>query len=108
VAPRGRRSTARPPAAEAPGPRFADASLASLGLEPDDRVRFRRHDGERWTEAVVLGVERDGSLALRDGKGARRAIPADLVHARAIGPRGGATWEPVADRAGRTEQLPLL
>lgn len=84
-----------------------DTGLAELGLRPGDRVRFRRRDGERWTEATLVRREKDGSLGLRDGRGAARAIAIDLVEVRTTGPRGGAIWEPVAVRARRTEQLPL-
>lgn len=89
-------------------PRFSDQPLAELGLEPGDRVRFRRQPDQRWKEAVVTRRERDGSVGLRDAKGAARAIPAELLEVRATGPRGGVVWEPVPERAGRTEQLPLL
>lgn len=91
-----------------PRPRYGDAALAALGLEVGDRARFRRHVGERWIEGVVQGVERDGSLGLRDAKGAWRAIPVALVEVQAIGPRGGRTWEALSARATRSEQLPLL
>jgi hypothetical protein len=58
--------------------------------------------------ATVERVERDGSLGLRDEKCAARAIPMDLVEVAATGPRGARTWEPVVERAARTEQLRLL
>lgn len=82
-------------------------SLAALGLRAGDRVRFRRRDSERWKEAVVERQEKDGSLGLRDAKGASRAIEPDLVEVRTTGPRGGVVWEPVVERAARTEQMPL-
>ena len=82
-------------------------SLAELGLRPGDRVRFRRRGSERWKEGVVERREKDGSIGLRDAKGAARAMDVDLVEVRATGPRGGVVWEPVRDRAARTEQLPL-
>jgi hypothetical protein len=84
-----------------------DTSLGELGLKPGDQVRFRRRDSERWKEAVVERRERDGSLGLRDAKGASRAIDLDLVEVRTRGPRGGVVWEPVPERAARTEQMPL-
>lgn len=84
------------------------SELTSLGLAPGDRVRFRRRDSERWKDAVVVGVERDGSVALRDAKGAARAIAPDLIEVRDVGPRGGVVWEPLPERAARTEQLKLL
>ena len=52
--------------------------------------------------------ERDGSVGLRDAKGASRAIAIDLIEVRTAGPRGGVVWEPLTERAGRTEQLRLL
>jgi hypothetical protein len=82
--------------------------LAALGLAPGMRVRFRRRDGERWKRGTVERVERDGSLGLRDGRGAARAIPLELVEVETRGPRGAVVWEPAAERAARTEQLRLL
>ncbi|HUF31820.1 MAG TPA: hypothetical protein VMN58_01275 [Acidimicrobiales bacterium] len=72
------------------------------------RVRFRRHDGERWKPAVVERLERDGSLGLRDPRGAARAITLDRVEVATTGPRGGPAWEPALERAARTEQLRML
>jgi hypothetical protein len=83
-------------------------SLESLGLAPGMTVRFRRNGGTRWRAATVERVERDGSLGLRDGKGAARAIPLDLVEVATTGPRGARTWEPAVERAARTEQMKLL
>ena len=83
-------------------------SLAGLGLEPGDIVRFRRNPATRWRRGTVERVERDGSLGLRDDKGAARAIPLERVEVATIGPRGARTWEPVVIRAARTEQLRLL
>jgi hypothetical protein len=71
-------------------------------------VRFRRAEGNRWRPAVVERVEKDGSLGLRDPKGAARAIPLEQVEVAATGPRGARTWEPVLVRAGRTEQISLF
>ena len=85
-----------------------DARLAELGLAVGDRVRFRRQEAERWKPAVVVRRERDGSVGLRDPKGAARAIPIDRIEVRATGRRGGIVWEPLAERAGRTEQMKLL
>jgi hypothetical protein len=85
-----------------------DHDLTILGLRRGDRVRFRRTGDEHWKEAEVMRRERDGSLGLRDEKGASRAISIDLVQVRATGPRGGVVWEPVTDRAARDEQLKLL
>jgi hypothetical protein len=82
-------------------------SLEQLGVRAGDRVRFRRRDSERWKEAVVERLEKDGSLGRRDAKGASRAIELDLIEVRSTGPRGGVVWEPVVERAARTEQMPL-
>jgi hypothetical protein len=84
------------------------SSLTALGLAAGMRVRFRRDPSDRWSFAVIEQVEKDGSLGLRDAKGASRAIPVELVEVETRGPRGARTWEPVAERAARTEQLKLL
>jgi hypothetical protein len=86
----------------------ADTRLAELGIAPGDRVRFRRAEGERWKEAVVVRRERDGSIGLRDPKGAARAIPIELIEVRTLGPRGGIVWEALEERAARSEQMRLL
>lgn len=88
--------------------RFADTLLSELGLSPGDPVRFRRRDGERWKEAVVVRRERDGSVGLRDARGAARAIPIERIEVRRSGPRGGVVWEPLPDVVARTEQMRLL
>jgi hypothetical protein len=80
-------------------------ALESLGLAPGMTVRFRRSGGTRWRTATV---ERDGSLGLRDAKGAARAIPLAMVEVATTGPRGARTWEPALERAARTEQMKLL
>ncbi len=95
----------RPPAPPAP---FPETGLAELGLTRGDPVRFRRHDGERWKPATVARRERDGSVGLHDQKGASRSIPVDRIEVRTSGPRGGVVWEPLATRAARTEQVPLV
>lgn len=93
-------------------PGFDDAvpvtSLAALGLERGALVRFRRKDGGRWSVARLERVEKDGSLGLRDAKGAARAIPLELVEVATLGARGAKTWEAAAVRAARTEQMKLL
>jgi hypothetical protein len=83
-------------------------SLAEVGLRKGDRVRFRRRDSERWKEATVERRERDGSIGLRDDKGASRAIDVDRLEVRTKGPRGGDIWESVAERAERDEQMGLF
>jgi hypothetical protein len=56
----------------------------------------------------VVRRERDGSVGLRDAKGAARAITIEHLQVRTTGPRGGTVWESLAERAARTEQLGLL
>jgi hypothetical protein len=85
-----------------------EAALAELGLSPGARVRFRRRETERWKDAVVTRREKDGSLGLRDRKGAARAITIELIEVRVAGPRGGLQWVPLPEWAERTEQLRLL
>ena len=79
-----------------------------LGLQPGEKVRFLRVDRSRWQDGTVEGVERDGSLAVRDTKGASRAVLLEHVLVRAEGSRGAKRWEPLLDRAARTEQLELF
>ena len=82
--------------------------LEALGIAAGHPVRFRRKANGRWSLGVAVRVEKDGSVGVRDRKGAARAIPVELVEVRATGPRGADTWEPLADRAARIEQLRLL
>jgi hypothetical protein len=84
---------------------LAESALLEIGLRPGDRVRFRRGDGGTWREAVVERRERDGSVGVRDDRGAARAIPVERLQVRGSGPRGGAIWEAVSERADRDEQL---
>lgn len=88
-----------------PGPH---AALAALGLRSGAEVRFRRREGGRWRPAIVERIERDGSIGLRDPKGAARAIPSELIEVAGEGPRGGRVWEPLPDVIARVEQLRLL
>lgn len=87
---------------------LAESALLEVGLRPGDRVRFRQRDGRAWREARVERRERDGSVGVRDERGAARAIPIDRLEVRTTGKRGGERWEPVAERAARNEQLGLL
>ena len=84
---------------------LAESALLEVGLRPGDRVRFRRTEGGAWKEARVERRERDGSVGVRDDRGASRSIAVDRLQVRTTGPRGGAIWEAVADRAERDEQL---
>lgn len=82
--------------------------LLALGLWAGERVRWRDRPGGRWREGTVVERERDGSVGVRDGKGASRALRIDRLEVRTRGPRGARTWEPLAARVRRTEQLPLF
>jgi hypothetical protein len=82
--------------------------LVVLGLRAGMKVRFRREPNDRWKLARVERIERDGSLGLRDEKGASLSIPVELVDVETRGPRGAWTWEPVLVRAAREEQLSLF
>lgn len=86
----------------------AESALVEVGLRPGDRVRFRQREGGSWKEATVERRERDGSIGVRDERGAARAIALERMQVRTTGKRGGVVWEPVADRAQRDEQLGLL
>ena len=83
-------------------------TLEQLGLRAGEPVRGRPKDGARWAEGKITGVERDGSIGLTDRQGRARALPIDRLEVRASGPRGARTWEPLAERAARTEQLGLF
>jgi hypothetical protein len=87
---------------------FPAVGLTELGLREGAAVRFRRKDTERWKDGTAVRREDDGSLGVRDSKGALRAIPIELVEVRDKGPRGGVVWEPLAERAARSEQMKLL
>ena len=82
--------------------------LEALGLRPGDKVRYQRTTGGRWQQATVERRERDGSVGVRDSKGASRALKVERLEVRTSGPRGAVTWEPVAERASRTEQMELF
>lgn len=95
------------PTEPTPAP-LTDSALLEVGLRPGDRVRWRRREGGTWREGKVERRERDGSVGVRDERGALRALPVETLHVRGSGRRGGQVWEPVADRAARDEQLGLL
>jgi hypothetical protein len=98
----------RPVRSPAPAAATADTALVAVGLRPGDRVRYRRNEGGRWHEATVERRERDGSVGVRDERGAARALPLERLEVRTQGPRGATVWESVVDRATRTEQLDLF
>lgn len=83
-------------------------TLEELGLRAGDRLRWRPREGARWVEGNATGRERDGSVGLRDPQGRARALPVERLEVATTGPRGARTWEPVAARAARTEQLDLF
>ncbi len=83
-------------------------SLESLGITAGQRVRFRRGPGRRWHEAVAIGRHGDGSVALRDDKGAARAVPLERIEVCREGRGRAARWESLADVAARVEQLRLF
>jgi hypothetical protein len=83
-------------------------TLDELNLRAGDRVRFRRTSGSTWHEAKVVGVERDGSVALRDEKGAARSIAPNRLEVQGRSRRGALVWEPVLEHARRTTQLTLF
>ena len=84
-------------------------TLEGLGIRPGEPVRWRRRPTDRWRSGEAVGIERDGSLAIRDEKGAARAIRLELVEVTAPPRRRGARpgWEPALTRAERSEQLLL-
>lgn len=87
---------------------MTEPTLIEIGLHVGDAVRFRPRPQARWQEATVVRRERDGSVGLRDERGAARALPIERLEARTTGPRGAPTWEPLVDRADRPEQLDLF
>ena len=97
----------RRPSEPVPDP-LADSALLEVGLRPGDRVRWRRVEGGTWREGKVERRERDGSIGVRDERGALRALPVEALQVRGRGRRGGTVWEPVVARAERGEQLGLL
>jgi hypothetical protein len=82
--------------------------LAILGLNPGELVRWRAQSGSRWQTGLVTHRERDGSVGVRDRRGHARSLAVERLEVACAGPRGAAGWEPLADRAARSEQLRLL
>jgi hypothetical protein len=85
-----------------------EREVDDLGLEPGAIVRFRRRSDQRWKEARVVGVERDGSVRLRDGNGASRSIAVDRIEVPVTGPKGHVGWKPLAVHATDPRQLDLF
>src|SRR5690348_2415035 len=81
--------------------------LDELGLREGEQIRFRRADRKRWQAGTVRRVEADGSIGVVDADGASRSVPPSAIEVKRPGRRGAAGWEPLLDRAGRTEQLAL-
>ncbi|MDE3203395.1 MAG: hypothetical protein KGQ66_04135 [Acidobacteriota bacterium] len=82
--------------------------MALLGLSVGEAVRWRPSGGSRWHNGRVTRRERDGSIGVTDARGSQRSLPVDRLEVRCAGPRGGNGWEPLSERASRTEQLRLL
>ena len=83
-------------------------TLEALGLRAGEPVRWRPKEGARWAQGAVARVEQDGSIGLTDGQGRARSLPVERLEVRASGPRGARTWEPLADRVARIEQMELF
>ncbi len=82
--------------------------LAAFGLGVGEVVRFRRTTRGRWHKGRLERIERDGSIGLRDDRGAARALPAELVEVVVTGRRRAITWEPLVERMTRGDQLELF
>lgn len=82
--------------------------LAILGLREGEAVRWKPGAGSRWHTGRVTRRERDGSVGVVDRRGLARSLPVDRLEVACEGPRGARRWEPLAERAARTEQLRLL
>ena len=82
--------------------------LAILGLAEGEKVRWRSGTGGRWQVGTVVRRERDGSVGVTDRKGMARSFAVERLEVACSGRRGASRWEPLADRAARSEQLRLL
>lgn len=82
-------------------------SLADLGLQAGQPVRFRRQPGDHWSYARVVSRERDGSVGLVDGNGASRAIAVDRIEVRVARRRASAAWEALAEQVSDGTQMSL-
>jgi hypothetical protein len=85
-----------------------DVDLAAFGLRAGDPVRFRRAARGRWHLGRIERIERDGSIGVRDDKGAARALRPHVVYIEHAGARGAKTWEPLSERMDRGDQLELF
>lgn len=82
--------------------------LAILGLREGEAVRWKAGTGGRWHTGRVSHRERDGSVGVLDRRGLARSLTVDRLEVACEGPRGARRWEPLSERAARTEQLRLL
>ena len=82
--------------------------LAILGLAPGETVRWRSATGARWQTGTVARRERDGSIGVTDLRGLARSFPVERLEVACEGRRGGRRWEPLVERAARSEQMRLL
>jgi hypothetical protein len=85
-----------------------DAGLLALGLKAGEPVRWRRAGTGRWQLGVVTRRERDGSIGVTDGRGLARSLRVEWLEVGRAGPRGARSWEPLLERAARSEQLRLM
>jgi hypothetical protein len=85
-----------------------EAGLIALGLRVGDPVRWRRAGTGHWQLGVVTRRERDGSVGVTDGRGLARSLRVECLEVGCAGPRGARRWEPLQERAARSEQLRLL
>jgi hypothetical protein len=83
------------------------ATLARLGLQHGEPVRFRKTEGGRWFAGKMGGVATDGSITVYDANGAARSLRPERVEVRRPGSRRRLTWQTVSDVAITWEQLQL-
>lgn len=86
----------------------AHPGLVILGLRAGEAVRWRAPGYRRWRPGTVSHRERDGSVTIRDDRGATRSLPVEGIEVSVTGPRGRRGWEPLTSRAVRSEQLRLF
>ena len=82
--------------------------LAVLGLSAGEAVRWRAGRTGRWQTGKITHRERDGSIGVTDRRGLARSLAVERLEVSCAGPRGAPRWEPLTERASRTEQLRLL